>query len=86
MKKFKEPFVLLLLAMLGFYLAGYGAYRWLGPIEKHWPRGEPLGPDEDYPTLIASVESPTRELLDQFYTPCITLECTYYYLRYHGKE
>ncbi len=84
MKKLKEPFALLLAAMFALYLIGYGAYRCFGPIEKHWPRGDQLGPNEDYPALLISAETPTRELLFQIFSPCISLEDSYYRLRYHG--
>jgi len=79
-------FVLLLLGMLTLYLAGYGVYRCFGPVALVWPRGENLGPNEDHPSLLISIESPQRELLYHIFAPCIALEDQYHYLRHRGQN
>ncbi|HEY1173965.1 MAG TPA: hypothetical protein VGH19_21550 [Verrucomicrobiae bacterium] len=86
MQKIKKHRVFILAAIFAVYLAGYGVYRCYGPVDLHWPRGDHLGPDDDYPSLLISLESPTRTLLYRIYKPCVALEDSYYYLRYHGRE
>ncbi len=85
LRHLESPVVLVLLGLFLLYLAGYGIYRFSGPVALVWPRGDDIGRDNDYPSLMISLESPHRALLYRIYQPCITLENGYHYLRHHGN-